>query len=71
MPQHEGAARGWGQRFLASLASGAEHHVVASPYGPTSAAGKIRELYTTMFGDLKGVWCDLAAIQQQLGVSES
>lgn len=113
---------------VSSLAPGAEHHVVPSPYGITTDAAKIRELYATMFGDLKGqgvtpvrrlygdgfavdeaiwngviedgrlfgcpgrkgpvsfrllhvfefegdkirrenVWCDLAAIQQQLGVT--
>lgn len=113
---------------VASLAPGAEHHVVPSPYGITSDASKIRELYTTMFKDLRGegvtpvrrlygegfavdeaiwkgyiedgklfgcpgrsgpvsfrllhvfefegekirrenVWCDLAAIQQQLGAA--
>lgn len=39
---------------LSSLAPGAEHHVVPSPYGITTDAAKIRELYSTMFGDLKG-----------------
>lgn len=112
---------------LASLAPGAEHHVVPSPYGITRDRDTIREFYSTMFGDLRGesvtpvrrlygpgfvvdeaiwngriddgrvfgcpgkagpvsfrllhvfefegdkirrenVWCDLAAIQRQLGV---
>lgn len=112
---------------MASFVPGAEHHVVPSPYGIVDDAARIRELYTTMFKDLKGesvtpvrrlygdgfavdeaiwhgriedgrlfgcpgksgpvsfrllhvfefsgdkirrenVWCDLAAIQQQLGV---
>ena len=111
---------------VSSLAPGAEHHVVPSPYGVTNDPGKIREFYSTMFQDLRGegvtpvrrlygdgfvvdesiwrgsiedgrlfgcpgrkgrvsfrllhvfelegdriarenVWCDLAAIQQQLG----
>ena len=39
---------------VASLAPGAEHHVVPSPYGITTDAGKIREFYATMFADLKG-----------------
>jgi hypothetical protein len=39
---------------VASLAPGAEHHVVPSPYGITRDASKIREFYTTMFADLKG-----------------
>lgn len=39
---------------IASLAPGAEHHVVPSPYGILHDASKIRELYSTMFKDLKG-----------------
>ena len=39
---------------VSSLAPGAEHHVVPSPYGITTDASKIRELYATMFSDLKG-----------------
>lgn len=39
---------------LSSLASGAEHHVVPSPYGIVRDAGQIREFYTTLFADLKG-----------------
>jgi predicted ester cyclase len=113
---------------VASLAPGAEHHVVPSPYGITTDPARIREFYTTMFADLRGesvtpvrrlygdgfvvdeamwngvmedgklfgcpgrkgrvsfrllhvfefegdrisrenVWCDLAAIQQQLGAT--
>jgi hypothetical protein len=113
---------------VSSLAPGAEHHVVPSPYGITTDAARIREFYTTMFADLRGegvtpvrrlygdgfvvdeaiwngvmedgklfgcpgrkgrvsfrllhvfefdgdrisrenVWCDLAAIQQQLGAT--
>lgn len=112
---------------VASLAPGAEHEVIPSPYGVLRAPGAIREFYTRLFADLKGesvtpvrrlygegfvvdetvwhghvndgrqflcegrsgpvsfrmlhvfelegdkirrenVWCDLAAIQQQLGV---
>jgi len=115
---------------LASLAPGAEHHVVPSPYGITTDREAIRAFYTGMFADLKGegvtpvrrlygdgfavdeaiwhgvmedgrlfgcpgrkgrvsfrllhvfefegekirrenVWCDLAAIQQQLGGAQS
>jgi len=113
---------------LDSLAPGAEHHVVPSPYGVTRDPAAIRAFYTTLFADLRGqgvtpvrrlygdgfvvdeaiwnghfedgrmfgcpgrkgpvsfrllhvfefegdkisrenVWCDLAAIQQQLGVA--
>lgn len=39
---------------LASLAPGAEHHVVPSPFGIVSETGRIREFYATMFADLKG-----------------
>ena len=39
---------------LASLAPGAEHHVVPSPFGVVRDSGRIREFYATMFGDLKG-----------------
>ena len=39
---------------VSSLAPGAEHHVVPSPYGVTSDAGQIRALYATMFRDLRG-----------------
>jgi SnoaL-like polyketide cyclase len=39
---------------VSSLASGAEHHVVPSPYGVTKDPEKIREFYSTMFRDLKG-----------------
>lgn len=115
---------------VSSLAPGAEHHVVPSPFGITRDPARIRELYTTMFRDLRGesvtpvrrlygdgfvvdeavwngtledgaffgcpgkkgrvsfrllhvfefegekiarenVWCDLAAIQQQLGARVS
>ena len=115
---------------LGSLAPGAEHHVVPSPYGIVHDRAKVREFYETMFADLRGesvtpvrrlygegfvvdeaiwngqiddgrvfgcagkggkvsfrllhvfefdgekikrenVWCDLAAIQQQLGVKLS
>jgi hypothetical protein len=111
---------------LASLAPGAEHHVVPSPFGIVNDRNRVREFYETLFADLKGegvtpvrrlygdgfavdeaiwngriedgrlfgcegksgsvsfrllhvfefdgdrikrenVWCDLAAIQQQLG----
>jgi hypothetical protein len=113
---------------VSSLAPGAEHHVGPSPYGITRDVAQIRQLYMTLFADLKGegvtpvrrlygdgfavdeaiwrgqmldgrlfgcpgrsgpvsfrllhifefdggrikrenVWCDLAAIQQQLGVT--
>lgn len=115
---------------LASLAPGAEHHVIPSPYGIVHDARQIREFYATLFADLRGervtpvrrlhgdgfvvdeaiwngqvedgrlfgcagnkgpvsfrllhvfefigdkisrenVWCDLSAIQQQLGVKLS
>lgn len=39
---------------LASMAPGAEHHVVPSPFGIVSEVGRIREFYATMFADLKG-----------------
>jgi len=39
---------------LASLAPGAEHHVVPSPYGIVRDARQIREFYVTLFDDLKG-----------------
>lgn len=39
---------------LASLAPGAEHHVVPSPFGIVNETGRIREFYATMFADLKG-----------------
>jgi hypothetical protein len=39
---------------LASLAPGAEHHVVPSPFGVVRDAGRIREFYATMFNDIKG-----------------
>ena len=39
---------------LASLAPGAEHHVVPSPFGIVRDTAQIREFYATMFGDLKG-----------------
>jgi hypothetical protein len=114
---------------LATLAPGAEHHVVPSPYGVIRGdAARVREFYSEMFRDLRGesvapvrrlygdgfvvdeaiwtgriedgklfgcpgrsgkvsfrllhifefegtqirrenVWCDLAAIQQQLGAA--
>ena len=112
---------------VASLAPGAEHEVIPSPYGVLREPGDIRRFYERLFADLKGesvtpvrrlygegfvvdetiwhghvndgrqflcdgksgpvsfrmlhvfelegdkirrenVWCDLAAIQQQLGV---
>jgi hypothetical protein len=115
---------------LSSLAEGAEHHVVPSPFGITTDRAAIRALYAGMFEDLRGrgvtcvrrlygenfavdesiwhgriedgrmfgcagrsgdvsfrllhvfefeggkirrenVWCDLAAIQEQLGVEEA
>ena len=39
---------------LASLAPGAEHHVVPSPFGIVREPNRIREFYTTMFSDIKG-----------------
>jgi SnoaL-like polyketide cyclase len=39
---------------VSSLAPGAEHHVVPSPFGITRDPARIRELYTTMFRDLRG-----------------
>ena len=39
---------------VSSLAPGAEHHVVPSPYGITSDPREIREFYTGMFRDLHG-----------------
>jgi predicted ester cyclase len=113
---------------VSSLAPGAEHHVVPSPYGITTDRDTIRAFYTALFRDLRGegvtpvrrlygdgfvvdeaiwhgriedgrlfgcpgrsgpvnfrllhvfefdgerirrenVWCDLAAIQQQLGAT--
>lgn len=115
---------------VASLAPGAEHEVIPSPYGVLREPGSIRRFYERLFADLKGegvtpvrrlygegfvvdetvwhghvndgrqflcegksgpvsfrmlhvfelegdkirrenVWCDLAAIQQQLGVRAS
>lgn len=115
---------------VASLAPGAEHEVIPSPYGVLREPGAIRRFYERLFADLKGegvtpvrrlygegfvvdetiwhghvndgrqflcegnsgpvsfrmlhvfelegdkirrenVWCDLAAIQQQLGVRAS
>ena len=112
---------------VASLAPGAEHEVIPSPYGVLREPGSIRQFYERLFADLKGegvtpvrrlygegfvvdetiwhghvndgrqflcegrsgpvsfrmlhvfelesdkirrenVWCDLAAIQRQLGV---
>lgn len=112
---------------VASLAPGAEHEVIPSPYGVLREPGRIRQFYERLFADLKGegvtpvrrlygegfvvdetiwhghvndgrqflcegrsgpvsfrmlhvfelegdkirrenVWCDLAAIQRQLGV---
>lgn len=43
---------------VASLAPGAEHHVVPSPYGVTNDPRKIREFYSTMFRDLRGEGVD-------------
>jgi hypothetical protein len=113
---------------LDSLAPGAEHHVVPSPFGIVTDRAQVREFYETLFADLRGegvtpvrrlygdgfavdeaiwqgkvedgrlfgcagrsgpvsfrllhifefegdkikrenVWCDLAAIQQQLGAT--
>lgn len=113
---------------LDSLAPGAEHHVVPSPFGIVNDRAQVREFYETLFADLRGegvtpvrrlygdgfavdeaiwrgkvedgrlfgcagrsgpvsfrllhvfefegdkikrenVWCDLAAIQQQLGAT--
>jgi hypothetical protein len=115
---------------LDSLAPGAEHHVVPSPFGVVHDRARVREFYETLFADLRGeavepvrrlygdgfvvdeaiwngriddgrlfgcegksgpvrfrilhvfefegdrirrenVWCDLAAIQQQLGAQVS
>jgi hypothetical protein len=39
---------------VSSLAPGAEHHVVPSPFDITRDPARIRELYTTMFRDLRG-----------------
>ena len=39
---------------LASLAPGAEHLVVPSPFGVVREQGRIREFYGAMFRDLKG-----------------
>ena len=39
---------------LASLAPGAEHHVVPSPFGIIRNPDQIRDFYTTMFSDIKG-----------------
>lgn len=39
---------------VGSLTPGAEHHVVPSPFGITTDRARIRELYTTLFADLRG-----------------
>lgn len=39
---------------LASLAPGAEHHVVPSPFGVVREPSRIREFYSAMFKDIKG-----------------
>ncbi|MEO5670930.1 MAG: nuclear transport factor 2 family protein [Ramlibacter sp.] len=115
---------------LASLAPGAEHHVIPSPFGIVHDRERVREFYETLFADVQGesvtpvrrlygdgfvvdegiwngriddgrlfgcagragpvsfrllhvfefdgdkikrenVWCDLAAIQSQLGMAEA
>lgn len=39
---------------LSSLAPGAEHHVVPSPFGVVNDRAKVREFYETLFADLRG-----------------